>query len=84
MPGTSAKTRVHAVRLTAFAEEVLDALAEKEGCSRSEAHKRALQAGCTELLGAMKVAKIRERHRAASKAGDSQQDQGVNNESEEV
>jgi hypothetical protein len=79
MPGRSARTRVAAVRLTDFGFEVLDALAAKNGWSRSEAHKRALRAGCNELLGAMKVAKIRERYTLAES---DPEDPGVNTDVE--
>jgi hypothetical protein len=54
MPGTSTRTRPAAVRLTALGHAVIEALAEKYSCSRSEAHKRALIAGSQELLGASK------------------------------
>jgi hypothetical protein len=65
MPGTSTRTRPAAVRLTALGHAVIEALAEKYDCSRSEAHKRALIAGSRELLGATKWRELNQRYETA-------------------
>jgi hypothetical protein len=60
MSGTSKKTKVVAIRATPLTSACIEAVAEKFGCSKSDAQRRMIRAGALELLGAMTVKKIRD------------------------
>jgi len=62
MPGESKKTVVRSVRVKALGAAALDAVAEKYGESVTDAHKRALIAGCRELLGAVAWSRLVRAH----------------------